>query len=128
MKEKILSRISIFIVSIMSMGLMTFAIATPTSAVDVFPACNGNSSSTVCKGRQDSLVVFWQRIINTLLFLVGTVAVIMIIIGGIRYTVSNGDQAAITGAKNTILYAVVGLVVAIMSFAIVNFVLSRLGA
>lgn len=104
---------------------MTFAVAAPAGAVNVFPACSGNSS-TVCAGTKDNLLTFWTNIINTLLFLVGAVAVVMIIVGGIRYTVSNGEQSAITGAKNTILYAVVGLVVAIMSFAIVNFVLSRL--
>jgi hypothetical protein len=47
----------------------------------------------------------------------------MIVIGGIKYTTSNGDSSAITSAKNTILYSVVGLVVAILAFAIVNFVL-----
>ena len=66
------------------------------------------------------------NIINILLFIIGAVAVIMIIIGGIRYTTSNGDQGQVTSAKNTILYAIVGLVVAIMAFAIVNFVVDKL--
>jgi hypothetical protein len=125
MKHKILSKISLLIISVMSMGFMSFAATAPASAVNVFPACSGNSSA-VCKGTQDSLLGFWAKIINTLLFLVGSVSVVMIIVGGIRYVVSNGEQAAITGAKNTILYAIVGLVVAIMAAAIVNFVLSRL--
>lgn len=67
-----------------------------------------------------------QSIINILLFLIGAIAVIMIIIGGIRYVVSAGDQGQITGAKNTILYAVVGLVIAIMAYAIVNFFVNQL--
>ena len=49
----------------------------------------------------------------------------MIVIGGIKYTVSNGDTTAVTSAKNTILYAVIGLVVAIMAYAIVSFVITR---
>lgn len=65
-------------------------------------------------------------ITNILLFIIGAIAVIMIIIGGIRYTISNGDAGAITSAKNTIMYAVIGLVVAILAFAIVNFVLDGL--
>lgn len=77
-------------------------------------------------GDQPSLTAFIQTIINVLLFVIGAVAVIMIIIGGIRYVVSNGDQAAVTGAKNTILYSVVGLVVALLAYAIVNFVLDNL--
>lgn len=67
-----------------------------------------------------------QSIINILLFLIGAIAVIMIIIGGLRYVISGGDQGAITGAKNTILYAVIGLVVAIMAYAIINWVIGAL--
>ena len=55
------------------------------------------------------------------------IAVIKIVIGGIRYATSGGDSTQIQAAKNTILYAVVGLVVAIMAFAIVNFVLGAFG-
>jgi len=65
-----------------------------------------------------------RNIINILLYLIGAIAVIMIIIGGIRYTTSNGDASNTKSAKDTILYAVVGLVVAILAFAIVNFVLT----
>lgn len=57
-----------------------------------------------------------------LIFLVGAIAVIMIIVGGLRYTTSAGDQSALTGAKNTIMYSIVGLIVAFMAYAIVRFV------
>jgi len=66
----------------------------------------------------------FQTITNVLLFIIGAISVIMLIIGGIRYVVSGGDQAAVTSAKNTILYAVVGIVVAILAYALVNFVIS----
>lgn len=62
-------------------------------------------------------------ITNTLLFIAGALAVIMIIIGGLRYATSGGNASAVTAAKNTILYAIVGLVVAFLAFAAVNFVL-----
>lgn len=62
------------------------------------------------------------KIINVLLFVIGIISVIMIIIGGIRYATSNGDANSVTAAKNTILYAIVGLVVAIFAYAIVSFV------
>ena len=65
-------------------------------------------------------------VVNVLLFLIGALSVIMIIYGGIRYVTSGGDQGAITSAKNTIMYSVVGLVVAILAYAIVNFVIARL--
>lgn len=64
-----------------------------------------------------------KTVVNILLFVLGAIAVIMIIIGGIRYTTSNGDSGSIKSAKDTILYSVVGLVVAILAYAIVNFVL-----
>ncbi len=68
----------------------------------------------------------FQTIVNIMLFLVGAIAVIMLILGGIRYVVSGGDQNQVTGAKNTILYAVIGIVVAILAYAVVNFVIAGL--
>ena len=59
-----------------------------------------------------------------LLFLIGAISVIMLIIGGIRYVVSGGDSTAVQNAKNTILYAIVGVVVAILAYAVVNFVIT----
>ena len=86
------------------------------------------SSGAICGANSsDDFSKIMHNVINTILLVLGMVAVIMIIIGGIRYTTSNGDSAQITSAKNTILYAVVGLVIAILSYAIVNFVISRFG-
>ena len=50
----------------------------------------------------------------------------MIIIAGFRYVISQGDSGAVTSAKNTILYAVIGLIVAIFAWAIVDFVIDNL--
>ena len=68
----------------------------------------------------------FKQITNTILYIVGIVAVIMLIIGGIRYVTSGGDSKKVTDAKNTVLYAIIGLVVAFLAFAIVNFVISAL--
>lgn len=68
----------------------------------------------------------FRQITNILLFLVGAIAVIMLIVGGIRYVVSAGDQTQVTAAKNTILYAIVGIVVAFLAYAAVNFVTQQL--
>ncbi len=68
----------------------------------------------------------FKKIVNILLFLIGAISVIMLIIGGIKYTISGGDSGQVTSAKNTILYAIVGLVVAFLAFAIVNYVLGSL--
>lgn len=61
--------------------------------------------------------------VNVLLWVVGIISVVMLIWGGIRYATSAGDSGKVTAAKNTILYAVIGLVVAIFAYAIVNFVI-----
>jgi len=63
---------------------------------------------------------------NTLIFIVGAVSVIYLIIGGLRYVISNGDSKNVTAAKDTILYAIIGVVVSIISFALVQFVINAL--
>ena len=68
----------------------------------------------------------FTTIINTLLYVIGALSVVMLIVGGIRYTVSNGTAAQVTAAKNTIMYALVGLVIAFLAYAIVNWVLGSL--
>lgn len=70
----------------------------------------------------------FTKVVNVILYVLGAIAVIMIVIGGIRYTTSGGDSSSTTAAKNTILYAVIGLIVAILAFAIVNFVAKSFGA
>ena len=70
----------------------------------------------------------FATITNVLLFLIGAISVIMLIIGGIRYVVSGGDQAQVTGAKNTILYAIIGIIVAFLAYAAVRFVTNSLSA
>lgn len=69
----------------------------------------------------------FTNISNTILYIVGIVSVIMLIWGGIRYILSGGDNKKVTDAKNTILYAIIGLIIAILAFAIVNFVLNAIG-
>lgn len=68
----------------------------------------------------------FRQITNTILYIVGIIAVIMLIWGGIRYVVSGGDSKKVTDAKNTILYAIIGLVISFLAFAIVNFVINAL--
>lgn len=63
-----------------------------------------------------------STVIGTMLFIVGLLAVVMLIYGGIRYVTSHGDKAQVTAAKETIMYAVVGLVVAIAAFAVVQWI------
>ncbi|MCX6805318.1 MAG: hypothetical protein NT114_01325 [Patescibacteria group bacterium] len=76
-------------------------------------------------GVPENLNAQLTNLTNTLLLAIGFVSVVMLIIGGFRYVLSNGNEKSVTGAKDTILYAIIGLVVALLAFAIVNFVLGR---
>jgi hypothetical protein len=69
----------------------------------------------------------FTKITNTVLFAVGIISVIMLIVGGLRYIISGRDSKKVTDAKNTIMYAIIGLIIAILSYAIVNFVISAVG-
>jgi hypothetical protein len=64
----------------------------------------------------------FSSVSRLLLFIIGAIAILMIIIGGLRYVLSAGDPKATASAKDTILYAVVGLVIAASAYAIVSFV------
>jgi glucose uptake protein GlcU len=68
----------------------------------------------------------FKQITNTMLYIIGIIAVVMLIVGGIRYVTSGGDAKKVTDAKNTVLYAIIGLVIAFLAYAIVNFVISAL--
>lgn len=124
-------------------GLSVASFATPVAAIDVLnKSCSaasgqtagggtapatGGGANAVCQSQDDDAMVTIKKVINLLLFVIGIVAVISIIIGGIMYTTSNGDQGKVKQAKDTIMYSVVGLVVAILAFAIVTFVVSSVG-
>jgi len=99
------------------------------TAAEVNPAQAGAEAARA-SGMPSELIgdsgVF-TRITNTVLFAVGIISVIMLIIGGLRYIVSGGDSKKVTDAKNTIMYAIIGLIIAILSYAIVNFVISAVG-
>ena len=85
-------------------------------------ALAGGCTGTAAPKLEDTV----KNIINAVLYVVGILAVVMVIIGGVKYTTSGGDQSAVTSAKNTILYGIIGLVIAILAYAIVNFVIGRI--
>ncbi|MFZ1250281.1 MAG: pilin [Candidatus Microsaccharimonas sp.] len=88
-------------------------------------ACAQDPGTEICKSenRNDNSMDLIDAIVNTLLFIVGTLAVIMIVVSGIWYVISAGDAAKVTRAKNTLTYSIVGLVIAFLAYAIINWVL-----
>ncbi len=68
----------------------------------------------------------FTQVTNTVLYVVGAISVLMLVWGGFRYIISGGDSKKVTDAKNTILYAILGLIIAFFAYAIVNFVLNTI--
>ncbi|KKW02978.1 MAG: hypothetical protein UY35_C0009G0021 [Candidatus Saccharibacteria bacterium GW2011_GWC2_48_9] len=128
--------VALALAAVLTLGLGSILAATPASAsasdcdVDSLSISGG---AQCAQGNDQPADLFGQEgifktVTDVLLFLIGAIAVIMLIIGGIRYTTSNGDQGAVTSAKNTILYAIVGIVVAVLAYAVIGFVTSQFAA
>jgi len=107
--------------------VVTAAVALPAMQVGaqgpLDSVCESNGDSAVCNEKNNSSDDFVATLVDTLVFIVGFLSVFGIIIGGILYVSSSGDSSNVTKAKNTILYSIVGLVVAILAYAIVRFVI-----
>lgn len=88
-------------------------------------ACSGVQSAGGECGTGNALVTTFGTVANALVFVIGAIAVIMVIVGGLRYVLSNGDAAGLKSAKDTILYALVGVAVSLLAYALVQFVISR---
>lgn len=86
----------------------------------------GGSCTTDPNATENKINSTIATVINIFSWIVGITAVIMIIIGGFKYITSQGDSGNVSGAKNTILYAVIGLVIVAMAQVIVKFVLNKL--
>ena len=103
------------------------------SPFDAVCAANPDSAaSTVCNSKDKNANPVTGpngvavKVIEILNIVIGVTAVVVIIVSGIRLVISSGDPASISGAKNAILYAVVGLVIAVTAQTIVVFVVKRL--
>lgn len=126
---KKISLLLLLLVSMALLGVAPLQVASAASGdpVDVFdPACSGTNKAEFCPdGSGDGVFGIIKIVIQVLLIVGGIIAVIMIIIGGIRYMTSNGDSADVKAAKDTILYSIIGLVVAGAAYVIVTWVVGQ---
>lgn len=93
-------------------------------------SCQGIGGTVNAEGKctvpgSASLSEIIANVINLISVLVGVVAVIMIVVGGLKYVTANGDASKAKSASMTILYAVIGLVVVAMAQAIVRLVINK---
>ena len=136
MITKLLNKLSGFVAAAMLVALplavpaVVFA-ATPSiqnnlcgSADSLTVDSQGTCASTTASGTT-AINNIISTVINLFSVIVGVIAVIMIIYAGLRYITSGGDSAKITSAKNTIVYAIIGLIVVALAQFIVKFVLAK---
>lgn len=126
---------NLFIKLVLAISVVgALAFSAPVYAVDTDAALNCGANlqlqTSGCTGTGEdpatSIEDTIQTVINIISIIVGIVAVIMIIIAGFKYITSNGDSGAVSGAKNTIIYAIVGLIIVALAQAIVRFVIGRI--
>ena len=121
-----MKKVSVILASLLALPVIAFGVTTLTAdsasaQLDLESGINSaKGTGTPDNVTEDDGLI--KKVVNLLLWAIGIISVIMIIIGGIRYAISNGDSNQVTAAKNTIMYAVIGLVIAIFAYAIVNFV------
>ena len=131
-----IQKIKLLMFSLSSILLFAVPLAAPAAvSADVIQGglCHGAQTLDVTpgddtctpEGGASGFSNLLKRIINIISVVVGVVAVIMIIIGGFRYITSAGSSERVTAAKNTILYALIGLVIVALAQVIVRFVLTK---
>lgn len=131
---KIKEKIKVVLASFAILLASVFGLALPVNAANegLVLCSNGSYADSFDKcsnagtAEKRSLMGTLQIVINVILAVLAFVTVAMIIIGGINYSTSQGDAGKVKKAKDTILYGIIGLVVALLAFAIVNFVLVNL--
>lgn len=126
----------LLLVALAVLGLGVAGVAFSPDAPDVLAAakdevCAGVGAATGAAGcanaaGEPTIDSTINAVINILSVLVGIISVIMIIVGGFKYVTSGGDSGNVSSAKNTIIYALVGVVIVALSQTLVKFVLQRI--
>lgn len=125
MKKSIIS-IAIMTCAVFGASVLSTASLPGSASAQVSEGINTATTSEM-KGKSiDGDKGLIKTIVNVLLWAVGILSVIMIIFSGFRYITSAGDASKTKSAQSTLTYSVVGLIVAIMAYAIVNMVINRL--
>lgn len=117
--------------SVFTLGHASSAAALIGGSTSKSEACKGinlDQNTDACASNTPAgLNTLLSTVISILSIVVGAAAIIMIIIGGFKYITSQGDSSSTASARNTVLYALVGLLVAIFAQAMVHLVLNRAG-
>lgn len=129
-----MSRLTLVVLAIgLLIGLVIFYPRIAYAEDPFSGVCNGrSSSSSACQTTNTTANPLFgpngiiTKVIEIMIMFAGIASVIMIMVGGFKYMVSNGDSGKVSSAKDTILYSIIGLVVVVIAQAIVSFVIIRL--
>ena len=129
--KRILTNLSLAVLMAVSIAGLGFTAVQPIHAQtgNTSKACEGvalTGGSCDAAGGEAGVQRVVETIIDVLSIIVGVISVIMIIIGGLRFILSGGDSSSTAAARNTIIYAIVGLVIVIFAQVIISFVVGRL--
>lgn len=136
-----LNRIKVLIVGMAAVFVPLLAVATPVTAVDIGQSvCNDDVQfkPEICgdiegSNQDDAVNPLYgpsgiiTRIASALSLIIGVIAILIIIIAGIKMTISSGDSGKVKASRDQIIYASVGLIIAVLAQGIVQFVLNRIG-
>ena len=127
------NKLKSILISTLMVAVMVFGVSIiyQTGNTEIAGAVNseitsGMNATSAGTSTPTNANVVIKNVTNTMFFIIGAVSVIMLIYGGIRYTTSGGNTNSVTAAKNTVIYSIVGLVISILAYAIVNFVVTNI--
>jgi hypothetical protein len=124
MKKLFLMFVAVFALSVIGAGVMSDASLVAAGKDDVCQGLSATGGSCTPTAGGVSVEGVIRTGINIFSWIVGIIAVVMVIVGGFQYVTSGGDSGKVTSAKNTIMYALIGLVIVAMAQVIVQFVLT----
>lgn len=111
---------------VLGIGLIpAVAHAAPNNVMSLCGGANLQITDGTCVDTSPAISKIIKFVLDLFSIIVGVAAVIMIVVGGLKYTISGGDSTRVSGAKDTILFAIVGLVVVALAQIIVHFVLTN---
>jgi Type IV secretion system pilin len=125
----------IFIVSILVLISGLFIFNPVVSAVEPVPGCGSNLASTdVCKdvtsqaaSNSSPILSTLKTVMELISYIIGITAIIVLIVAGLQFMIGGSDPQAVANARNTLIYALVGIVIAVLAQSIVVFVLKNVG-
>ena len=119
----------IIFLALMSLGVasvLSLSVASTNASAQVSSGINAATTDEMKNKQIDGSNGVIRTVSNILIWVVGIVAVIMIVWSGFKYITTAGDASKVASAKSSLIYAIVGLIIAILAYAIVNFVMERL--